>query len=421
MRAIIGSIGTLLVSAAVLLSGGGLLGTLIAVRAQLEGFPIVAIGLMTSAYSAGFVIGCLGTPFLVRRVGHIRVFSALSSLIAAAVLVHALFINVPVWIVLRIVAGFSFAGLYMLIESWINERSDNKNRGQVLSIYRMVDLVAVTAGQFLLTLSDPGGFALFSLVAILICLSIPPISMTKAEAPNPVANTSLNLKKLLHVAPLGVMGAIGVGLANGAFWGVAPVFVQQLGHSISIVPVFMTVVIVCGALFQWPVGALSDRLGRRFLLIVCAVGGAGGGVFLFGYASTSLGHLLVGGALYGAFGFQLFSLSAAHANDYAKPDEFVTVSGGLLLLYGVGSVIGPLLAPIVMSLTSPQSLFAFTAVVHIVLAAYGAYRRTQRDPAEDTDNYIAVPRTTPAVFRFDPRSLRKTKRKKPRVRSDISE
>lgn len=412
MRAILGSIGTLLFSAAVLLSGGGLLGTLIAVRAQLEGFPIVAIGLMTSAYSAGFVAGCLGTPFLVRRVGHIRVFSALSALIAAAVLTHALIINVPVWIILRIIAGFSFAGLYMLIESWINERSDNKNRGQVLSIYRMVDLVAVTAGQFLLTLSDPGDFVLFSLVAMLICLSIPPISMTKAEAPNPVANTSLNLRKLLQVAPLGVVGAVGVGLANGAFWGVAPVFVQQVGHSISIVPVFMSAVIVCGALFQWPVGALSDRLGRRVLLIACAVGGAASGVFLCVYASTSLAHLLVGGAMYGAFGFQLFSLSAAHANDYAEPDEFVAVSGGLLLLYGLGSVIGPLVAPVLMSVTAPQFLFAFTAAVHAFMVIYGAYRMTQRDPAEDTGSYIAVPRTTPAVFRFDPRNLRKTKRKR---------
>ncbi len=412
MRAILSSIGTLLLSAAILLAGGGLLGTLIAVRSQLEGFPLFAIGMMTSAYFAGFVAGCLGTPYLVKRVGHIRVFAALSSLIAAAVLTHALIINVPVWIVLRVVTGFSFAGLYMLIESWINERSDNKNRGQVLSIYRMVDLAAVTAGQFLLTLADPKEFILFSLVAILICLSIPPVSMTKAEAPNPVASTSLNLGKLIRAAPLGVVGAFGVGLANGAFWGIAPVFVQQLGHSISTVPMFMSVVIVGGAMFQWPVGALSDKFGRRILLIVCAIGGAAGGVFLCLLAGSSLAYLLVGGALYGTFGFQLFSLSAAHANDYAEPDEFVAISGGLLLLYGVGSVMGPLLAPVLMLVTAPQYLFAFTAGVHIFLAIYGIYRTTQRDAAEDTGSYVAVPRTTPAVFRFDPRNLRKRKVRK---------
>ena len=172
MKTVLSSVGALLVSAAVLLMGGGLLSTLIAVRANLEEFPVFAIGLMTSGYFAGFIAGCLLTPVLVKRVGHVRVFAALSSLVAATTLIHALSIYIPLWVFLRVIAGFAFAGLYMLIESWINEQAPNQMRGQVMSVYRMVDLTAITAGQFMLTLADPGGFVLFSLVAICISLAI---------------------------------------------------------------------------------------------------------------------------------------------------------------------------------------------------------------------------------------------------------
>jgi len=206
MKTILSSIGALLLSAAILLAGGGLMSTLVAIRAADEGFPLVAIGLMTSGYYAGFIAGCLATPFLVKRVGHVRVFAALSALTAAAALTHVIAINIPVWFVLRIITGFSFAGLYMLIESWINEQAPNEKRGQVLSIYRMVDLGAVTAGQFMLTLADPKDFVLFSLVAICICAAVIPISLSTSKAPIAVSNTSLNMKKLIKTSPYAVAG-----------------------------------------------------------------------------------------------------------------------------------------------------------------------------------------------------------------------
>ncbi len=395
-----------------MLTGGGLLSTLIAVRAGLEGFPLIAIGIMTSAYYVGFTAGCFGTPYLVKRVGHIRIFAALSALIAAAVLSHAIFINIPLWIFLRIAVGFSFAGLYILIESWINERSSNSNRGKTLSIYRMVDLGAVTAGQFMLTIADPKDFVLFSLVAILICLSIFPISLTKAAAPLPVVKTSLNIKKLIKVSPLAVVGVLSVGLANGAFWGIAPIFVQQLGHPLVVVSMFMSIAILGGALMQWPFGLLSDKFGRRSVLVVAAIGSVASGIVLWQFSAHSLFALLSGGFLYGVFGMQIFGLSAAHANDYARPDEFISVSGGLLMLYGLGSIIGPLFAPVIMELGSPQALFAYTACIHFILVIYALYRRTQREEVENTDDYVAIPlRVTPAIFKLDPRNiLRKKKR-----------
>ena len=413
MRAVLSSIGALLISAAILLAGGGLLGTLVAVSAELNGFPLVAIGFLSSAYFAGFMAGCLATPHLVKRVGHVRVFAALSSLVAACALAHMLFINVPSWTILRALTGFSFAGLYMLIESWINEQSPNDKRGQVLSIYRMVDLAAITVGQFLLTLADPKDFMLFSLVAILISLAIFPISLSTSKAPMAVTSTKLNIRKLVRISPLAVVGCFAVGLSSGAFWGVAPVFVQQLGHPVFMVSVFMSVVIFAGAVMQWPMGWLSDKIGRRKVLILASLGGVVSGIFLWKLAPQSLGLMMAGGVLYGMFAMQIFGMAAAHANDYAQPDEFVSISGGLLLIYGVGSVIGPSIAPIVMSLAGPSSMFAYTAVVQGLLAIYALYRLTQRDAPEDSDEYVPVarPRAALLVLRSDPRNLLKRKKK----------
>ncbi len=413
MSSILKSIGALLVSAGILLIGGGLLATLVSVSAELHGFSITAIGFMTSCYFAGFMGGCLGTPYLVKRVGHVRVFAALSALTAASVLMHMIVINVPAWSLLRVLTGFSFAGLYMLIESWINEQAPNDKRGQVLSVYRIVDLSALTVGQFLLTTADPKAFTLFSIVAILVCLAIFPISLSASKAPIAVTETRLNLKKLMRISPLAVVGALAVGMVGGAFWGVAPVFVTQLGHPVLIVSVFMSAVILAGAIMQWPMGWLSDHVGRRQVMILASFGGAAAGLFLWQFADRSLELLLIGGVLYGAFAMQLFGMAAAHANDYAEPHEFVTISGGLLLTYGIGSVIGPSIAPLVMSLSGPSAMFAYTACVHAALGVYAVYRLSQRAAPIHNVDYISVsrPRSMMLILRMDPRNVLRLKKK----------
>jgi len=319
---------------------------------------------------------------------------------------------VPIWVILRVLAGFSFAGLYMLIESWINEAAPSDKRGQVLSIYRMVDLAAVTVGQFLLTLSPPSEFVLFSLVAILICAAIFPISLSAAKAPMAVTQTSLNLKKLIKTSPLAVVGCFAVGLANGAFWGVAPVFVQQLGHPIVMVSTFMSIVIFAGALLQWPAGFVSDKIGRRAVLMMASIGAAGAGVFLWQFAPQSQMMMLVGGAIYGMFAMQVYGMSAAHANDFAAPHEFVAISGGLLLIYGVGSVIGPSTAPVVMSQLGPSALFAFTGAVHVLLAVYAIYRMIIRRAPRQITDYVTIPRprSMNLILRTDPRIILKRKK-----------
>lgn len=406
MKQTFSAIGALLVSAGILLAGNGLQTTLIAVRADLEGFSLSLIGLFFSSYFAGFIAGCLFVPGMVARAGHIRAFAALAAIAAASALIFALSVNAPVWIIVRAVTGFCFAGLYMIIESWINEKSSNENRGQVLAVYRIVDLAAVTIGQFLLVVANPAGFVLFSLVAILVSLSIVPVSMTQVIGPQPLHNTSLNLRKLVSVSPLAAAGAFAVGLANGAFWGIAPVFVQKLGYASGMVAIFMSVAIVAGALAQWPVGYISDLVDRRKVLISVSGACVGASVFLWLFSGLSQVALLVGAGFFGIFAMPLFGLCAAHANDHADTDEFVAISGGLLLVYAVGAVVGPSIAPVVMDATAPAALFAYTAAVHGLLVIFGLYRLTRRAgvPPEEQSDYVAVPRTTPAVFEFDPRS-----------------
>lgn len=405
MRNTFAALVALLISAGILLAGGGLLGTLIAVRANIEGISLPVIGILMSSYYAGFIAGCMLTPAMVARAGHIRAFAALAALTAASALIYAISVNIPIWIILRMVTGFCFAGLYMIVESWINEKSTNEMRGQVLSIYRIVDLAAMTIGQFLLTTADPSGFSLFSLVSILVCVSIVPIAMTKAIAPEPLSRAKLDIPKLMKVSSFAVIGSLIVGFTNGAFWAIGPVFVQQLGYDVSMVATFMSAAIVAGAIAQWPIGFLSDIVDRRQVLIWTAAAAAASSFFLSQVGATSALMMLAGAALYGAFSMSIFGLSAAHANDHADADEFVSVTSGLLLVYGLGSIAGPILAPAVMGVLGPSALFIYTGAGHLSLFVFGLYRVMRRAnvPSEEQGDYVLVPKTSPAIFEIDPR------------------
>lgn len=401
------SLSALMISAAILLAGSGLHGTLAAVRANLEGFSLIAIGVVMAGYYAGFIFGCLTTSEMVRRVGHIRVFAALAAIAAASNLIFAIEVNEPLWFFLRFVVGFAFAGLYMIIESWINDRATNENRGQVLAVYRFVDFGAITVGQYMLLLADPNGYVLFSLVAILIALSSVPVALTRIESPDPPAHASLNLKRLISVSPLAVAGFVAVGLSNSAFWAMSPVFVQELGYGSSTVANFMGVAIIAGALAQWPLGYLSDVIDRRSVLLLVTLGAMLSGLGLAWTAEMGLAYLFAGAVGYGVFAMAIFGLAAAHANDHADPADFVSVSGGLLLVYGVGSIFGPLVAPVAMTIFGAPALFAYTAIAHLGLLMFGLYRITRRSalPEGEQEDYVYAKPSTPAVFEFDPRAV----------------
>jgi MFS family permease len=397
----VAAISSLLLAAAILLAGNGLQGTLLAVRANIEGFPTSLIGALMSCYFAGFILGCRFNPGFIKSVGHIRTFLALASIASASTLLHPLFVNVIAWAILRAVTGFCFAGLIMIIESWINERATNANRGQILSVYRIIDLVATTVGNMLLATASPQGFELFAITSILISLALVPVALTRSDAPKPIATAHLNIPKLFKVSPVAAVGAPLVGLANSAFWSVGAVYAARLGYDKTLIASFMSSVIIGAAMLQWPLGWLSDRIDRRLVMVGSAACGVTAAIALARYGGRSPELLLILGAVFGAFIIPMFGLTAAHANDQADPGAAVETNGGLLLLHGCGSVVGATLGAIVMSAFGPPALFEYVAAVYGVFIVFCSIRILSKEsmPEDEKTPFSPVPKNAaPTVF-----------------------
>jgi MFS family permease len=399
-------VGALLLSVALLLTGNGLQGTLLPVRANLENFGPLSIGVMGSAYFVGFVAGCVLTPKLIRRVGHIRLFTAMVAVASVVPLFHAMLVGAPAWWLLRAMTGLCLAGLYLIIESWLNERATPENRGLVFTTYTTVNFSVITLGQMLMLADDPLRFHLFSLASILVSLAAVPVALTRSPQPAPISAERLSLRSLYRVSPVGVAGVLTVGLANGAFWGMAPAFAAQAGLSVPQIAWFMSVTVVGGALAQWPFGRLSDRMDRRkTILIACMLACSAAVLLIFTY--LTMPALMIGTAfLFGVFSFPLYALSVAHANDMAKDVDFVAVAGGLLLINGAGSVVGPAFAGLAMDRFGPLGLFGFTAVVHLSMSAFTLYRMRQRaaPPQEQKADFVPMPATASPRSDLDPRA-----------------
>ena len=389
MKKTFAPVAALLISVSILLTGQGLQGTLLPVRASLENFPMLAIGAMGAAYFVGFTLGCLKGGELVRRVGHVRVFLAMSALASASPLVHALVIHPAAWGLLRLVTGFCFAVLYVVIESWLNERSSNETRGIVFSAYAMITLTVFAAGQMLTLLYDPSTFELFVIASVLVSLGAVPIALSTSPTPEQPTSASVDVPRLFELSPSATLGCLVAGLANGAFWSLAPVFTSSVSEGTSLAAWFMTSAVVGGAVLQWPIGLLSDKYSRRGTLIAVTIVGCAVGLAL-GLAPQNISFVSVNllGAAWGALAFPLYTISVAYANDHAESNEYVTVSSGLLLMYGIGATIGPFIASALMTFGEAGYLFVYAAISHGVLAVYILFRTTQTDLA-DIDHPIA--------------------------------
>jgi MFS family permease len=424
MSIAIGPLSALLLGVAILFLGNGLQAVLLPVRATIEAFATTSIGLIASAYSAGFIVGCLSMPHIVRRVGHIRTFAVCAAIAASVVLLMVLVVSPPVWIALRALSGVCFAGLFMVIESWLNERATSANRGQILAVYMVINLTAVTAGQMILPLGDPAGFSLFALTAIAITLALVPVGLTTSSAPQPLREVRLRLPRLYAMSPVGVVGGFFVGLANGAFGGLGVVFAREVGLSITGIALFMSAALVGGALAQLPLGRLSDRTDRRKIII--AVGGFAAlvGVLLALLGQSRQGGQLLGidlgivvppwvliaaATLFGGAIYSQYSLCVAHTNDYVGREEFVEASSGLLLTWAIGASIGPVLGAFAIDLVGAGGLFLYTALAHAGFVLFTVYRMTRRAavPPEDraTDTAAGRPApATPIALELDPRA-----------------
>ena len=379
------AVAALLFSVALLLMGNGLQGTLLPVRSAMEHFASFEIGLQGTGYFLGFTLGCLFGPVILRRGGHIRTFMAMASVASVAVLLHAMFPEPLLWPVLRGITGVCFAVLYIVIESWLNEKSSNERRGTIFSIYTVINLTVITIGQMMIAMASPESFVLFAVASILVSVAALPLAFTTAESPMPFEAAKPNLKRLWRISPVGFAGCLAVGLGNGAFWSLAPVFAQEKGMDTAGIGLFMSVVVIGGAIAQYPLGALSDRIDRRLVVVAAATVGAIAGLLMTFLPGESGERLLIFGALFGAGALPVYALTVAHTNDHAKPEEMVQVSSGLLLVFGAGAVIGPMVASLLKEALPWPTLFAYTAAVHILLVVYVLWRMTRRTRAAEDD------------------------------------
>lgn len=406
MRATVYPISALLLGVSGLVLGTGILGVLLPLRGVAEGFSTLGVAAIGAAYFFGFIVGCLQTQRLVERVGHIRLFAALAAITATTVLIHALAINLPVWIIARAVTGFSVAGLYVVIESWLNHQTLNETRGRLFAIYMVVNFAALMTGQLLLVTMDFGSVTPFLVTCLAVCLSLVPVALSKATAPNAEPTPPLGLKPLFRISPLGAVGCLLVGLANGAYWSLGAVYGStQLGSDAG-AAIFVSAFVLGGAVGQVPLGRLSDLWDRRKVIVLSCTIAALGGMLLAFWPRPELWMLLILGSATGAFMLAVYSLCVAHTNDHVERKDFVAVSSGLLLYYAAGAVSGPLLAAALMAMVGPRGLFLVTAAAHLLLAGYTLYRMRRRRPVseEAREDFVAMLRSAPMASEMDPRA-----------------
>ena len=384
--------------------GHGLQGTLIGVRSVLEGFSFFSAGLIIAGYYVGYLTGALTIPIFLQRVGHIRVFAALASLASIAILLHSVFVHPYSWMFIRILTGVSLSGIYVIMESWLNEKSTNQTRGQLLSVYMIITFVFVGAGQFLLNLGDPAKVDLFILVSILLSFALLPILLSSTEQPHSESPKYFSLKEFYLVSPLGFVGALATGLSHSAVFGYGAIYASSINLTIFEVSLYMTIITSAGALSQWPIGYISDRIDRRVILVGVSFIASGLSLFFIFANFMPLPLFLLITGLFSIACLPMYSLAVAHTNDFLQPNEIVSASATFGILIGIGSIIGPLVVSSFMEILGPVGFYIYLFIIHGLLGLFGLYRMTQRTKPRDLESqYNPLPRNiSPAGMEMNP-------------------
>lgn len=389
----------LLLGVLLLMIGNGLQGTALGLRGSAEGYSAQTMSFVMSAYFAGFLIGSRVTPGLIQRVGHVRVFAALGSLISAAFILYAA-IPVPVsWAIMRLIVGICFSGVYVVAESWLNDSSTNETRGQTLSLYLIVQMVGIISAQGIANIADPEGYTLFVIMSVLVSVAFAPILLSVSPAPVFQISTPMSLKRLFEVSPLGMVGIFLLGGVFSATFGMSAVFGSEAGLSVAQTTTFIALIFFGGMVVQYPVGWLSDKLDRRLLIIGTTTIGVAA-IFLLSPFLEDVLVLYVLALIIGGVTNPLYSLLIAYTNDYLEPADMTSASGGLLFVNGLGAIAGPLIIGWMMNRFGPMSYFVYLATLMGMIAIYALYRMTQRAgvAVNETSAYTAIlPQASPVA------------------------
>lgn len=395
MIAVLRSSWALLLGVFLMMVGNGIQGTLLGVRGELEGFSTSSMSIVMSGYFAGFLVGSRVVPNLIRKVGHVRVFAALGSLLSAGLILFPLLTDPWSWTALRLLIGFCFCGVYIVSESWLNNATTNETRGQALSIYVIAIMLGIVMAQAIFAVGDPSGYMLFVITSVVVSIAFTPILLAATPVPPFETTKPMSLLDLWRVSPLGCVGIFLLGAAFAAIFGMAGVFGAIAELNASRIALFVSALYVGGIVFQYPLGWMSDRFDRRVLVVGGAVIGVLGCVVGFSEVGGFNG-LLIAAFIVGGMANPLYALLVAYTNDYLDPEDMASASARLLFINGAGSVAGPLVTGWMMQRFGPPGFFLFIGITMAALALYAAYRMTQR-PAYEGETGDYLPLTAGAV------------------------
>lgn len=406
MRLLI-SFAALFLSISLLQLSSGAIGPLDALSGLENGFSKSAIGLMGSAHFFGFFIGCWWAPRLLGKVGHARSFAAFSALGAIGAIAHPLILDPNAWAGLRVLTGLCVAGCYTVVEAWFQAKLTKQNRGRVMGIYRGVDIVSSSGAQLMIGLLDPVSYISYNVLAIMCCMCLLPLAVT--ASPQPITPEAPRLKPIATalLSPLGAAGVLVAGLTSSAFRMVGPLYAQEISLTATQTGYFLATVMLGGALAQYPAGWLADRYDRRHVLLGLSLMSALVCFPLAWIGQTTFFLVIAGAVLFGVAMWPIFSVSAAHTNDFADPEKSVEVNASLMFIYGVGAIFSPLIASVLLDRFGPSSFYVFIGFAHAVLVAYSIYRMRKGRIVENRTRYTIFPRTTFQVGRLLRRDPRK--------------
>jgi len=415
------SLSALMLSTGLLVSGNTFLMTLLGVRMSLEQVDSGIIGWVLVCYSLGFVVGTLYCPRIIERVGHIRSFAVFCALMAMACLLHPVSVHPLPWAMLRGAVGISMAGLLLIIESWFSTRATNENRGTLFAVYQVLFYLSAAGGQLLVSMGNPGTFMPFSIAALFLIAALVPLALTRLEAPAIEQTVRLSFRELYKISPLGLLAAMVSGVVTSAFNNLAPVYGHQINMNVQEIAIFMSTAVLAAMVFAWPLGRISDLFDRRLVMLILALIAATSslGTALFGQAN--LFALFLSAQLFIGIASAIYPIAVAVTNDKLHSHQIVAASAGLLLSYGVGSCIGPILGSSMVSALGPDGLFFATTAVLVILSLYTFWfiQHSKRVPVQIQETFVqTMPISTSILVELDPRNEEFTETPSPDLAAD---